>query len=378
MVPFRTGPSGFFCSRPGASRLECGIMGIRRKRTGKTAKVKPTTATKVRRRVKRRRLNAASLLPQVIRQLVTTESDLLLDEICRLARTAMGADEVDLFLMEPDGKTIREHEVAGRKLRATRHRLQVHSEGVAGWVAGKKRPCIISDVRKNRRYIPTDPGMRSEAAVPIWVGKQVVGVLNFESRHPGFFHKNDLVLLRFLAARVAIALRMTELHRRARRWQEWVAAINNIARLGGGVVPSETMFRRVADAVRLECGGEYAGIFRADYEKEMLMLVAQSGDHIQDDATEGRIRFGTGILGRAFAIGEVVNVRDVRNDPMYFYRVPGVLSQICMPIRVGDRPVGMLDVQAATVGEFTEDEVMFLDTVARLLAPQMQAAVPAV
>ena len=347
-------------------------MAVTRKRR-KPAARKSRSATRV--RVKRRRLEASKLLPQVIRQLITTEGDMLLFDICSLAQTAMGADEVDLFLMEPDGKTLLEHEVVGKKLRATRHRMKVGTEGVTGWVAGHKRYCIVPDVRKNKRYIPTVPGMRSEAAVPIFAGKRVLGVLNFESRHAAYFHKDDLELLRFLAARVAIALRVTDLHRRAIRWQERVGAINNIARLGGGVVPLETMYRRTVDAIRMECGGHYAAIYRADYEREMLILLAQSGAHSQNDATEGRQKFGTGILGRAFAIGEVVNVKDVRNDPMYFFKIPGVLSQVCVPVRVGDRAVGMLDVQAAVVGEFTKDEVMFLDTVARIVAPSIQATV---
>ena len=51
-------------------------------------------------------------------------------------------------------------------------------------------------------------------------------------------------------------------------------------------------------------------------------------------------------------------------------------SEVCVPIRIGDRCLGILDAQAATVGEFTDDETMFLEAVARLLAPSLQAAAP--
>jgi putative methionine-R-sulfoxide reductase with GAF domain len=63
---------------------------------------------------------------------------------------------------------------------------------------------------------------------------------------------------------------------------------------------------------------------------------------------------------------------------MYVARVPGVMSEVCVPIRVGDNCLGILDAQAQTVGEFTGDEVMFLEAVARLLAPSFQATAGAV
>jgi len=44
---------------------------------------------------------------------------------------------------------------------------------------------------------------------------------------------------------------------------------------------------------------------------------------------------------------------------------------------VGDACVGILDAQAQNVGEFTDEEVMFLEAVARTLAPMLQTAAPA-
>ena len=62
---------------------------------------------------------------------------------------------------------------------------------------------------------------------------------------------------------------------------------------------------------------------------------------------------------------------------MYLFKIPGVLSEVCVPIRVGDACVGILDAQAQTVGEFTDEEVMFLETVARTLASTLQTGAAA-
>jgi putative methionine-R-sulfoxide reductase with GAF domain len=327
---------------------------------------------------KKSRLDAMKLLPEVIRRLLAiSDADLLLHEVCALASDALGADEVSLLLSDPARQELVEHEVVGKKLRPTRFRLKIKDEGISGSAALRKTPQVVPDVRKDKRYVEVHSDVRSEAAVPILSGDDVLGVLNFESRKVGYFQRTDLPLLSFLASQLAIALKMVELDQRARRWQDRVAALHNLSRLGGGVVPRETVLQRTTDAVRMTCGGHYAAVFQGDYEREELVLLAQSSAHPLNIATGARLKFGTGLLGKAFELGETVNVRDVRKDAMYLFKIPGVLSEACIPIRVGDACVGILDAQAQNVGEFTDEEVMFLETVARSLAPTLQTTAPA-
>jgi putative methionine-R-sulfoxide reductase with GAF domain len=323
-------------------------------------------------------MDAVKLLPEVIRRLLAvSDPDLLLHEVCALASDALGADEVSLLLIDPDGSELVEHEVVGKKLRPTRYRLRVKDQGICGAAASKRQPQVVADVRKDKRYVEVHSEMRSEAAVPILSGEEILGILNFESKKIGYFQKSDVPVLSFLASQVAIALKLVEIDRRARVWQDRVSALHNLARLGGGAAPREAVLQRVVDAVRMTCGGHYAAIFQGDYEREELVLLAQSSAHPINIATGARLKFGTGLLGKAFELGETVNVKDVRKDPMYLFKIPGVLSEICVPIRVGDACLGIIDAQAQNVGEFTDDEAMFLETVTRALVPLLQTAAPA-
>jgi len=329
-------------------------------------------------RGKRTRLDAVKLLPEVIRRLLSiSDAEELLREVCTLANKALGAEEVSLLLAAPGARELVEHEVVGKKLRPTRHRLRFDDPGISVWSARERKPVVVSDVRKDRRYLEVRSDTRSEAAVPILAGDRLLGVLNFESRRVGYFQKGDLGLLLFLASQLAVALRVVELDARARERQERLEALHNLSRLLGGVAPIEAVLQRMADAVRMTSGGHYAAIFQGDYEREELVLLAQASANPLTIAAGARLKFGTGLIGKAFAIGETINVRDVRKDPMYLFKVPGVLSELCVPVRLGDACVGILDAQAAAVGEFTDEEVMFLETVARLLAPAVQAHAPA-
>src|SRR5437868_1989871 len=111
---------------------------------------------------KKSRMDAVKLLPEVIRRLLAvSDTDLLLHEICSLASDALGADEVSLLLIDPDGSDLVEHEVVGKKLRPTRYRLRVRDEGICGSAASKRQPVVVADVRKDKRYVEVHSEMRS-------------------------------------------------------------------------------------------------------------------------------------------------------------------------------------------------------------------------
>lgn len=327
-------------------------------------------------RAVRKRLEAMNRLPEMIRRLrAASNGESFLGRMCALVKEGLGADEVAVLLPDPSGREMVEHEAAGDRRRTPRVRLRVREEGIVGWVAAHRLPQLVADVRQDRRYFKVNPATRSEAVLPILEGDRLLGVLDIESRHPGYFQRKDLPVLEFLAVQLGIALRLERREEEVREWKERMGAVQNILRLGGGVVPASVMFQRAVDSVRLTCGGHYAAVFEGDYDRGELVLRAQSSAFPLDLAVGTRIRFRTGLVGKAFELGETVNVRDVRRDPMYVERIPGVLSEVCVPIRVGDRCLGILDAQAQTVGEFTPDEVMFLETIARALAPAFRTPV---
>ncbi len=79
-------------------------------------------------------------------------------------------------------------------------------DGIVGWVVAHKKQALVSDVRKDRRYVKGFPGIRSELAVPVMIADNVLGVMNIESPQVGFFDEEDRRLLTAAAAQFAVAL----------------------------------------------------------------------------------------------------------------------------------------------------------------------------
>jgi EAL domain-containing protein (putative c-di-GMP-specific phosphodiesterase class I)/putative methionine-R-sulfoxide reductase with GAF domain len=75
-----------------------------------------------------------------------------------------------------------------------------------------------------------------------------------------------------------------------------------------------------------------------------LRCIAQRGLWQILDGMSG----SSGITGRTWASGTPVVVPDVTHDPDYLEAIPGVVSEICVPIAVGDKTIGALNVESLT------------------------------
>jgi diguanylate cyclase (GGDEF)-like protein len=88
--------------------------------------------------------------------------------------------------------------------------------GLSGWVVEHGQAQIVDDVRTDPRYIG-DPGVRSEMVVPLLSSGRAIGALIVSHPAVGVFGQRDLTLLQAVAAQIAAAIDVAELHERLKR-----------------------------------------------------------------------------------------------------------------------------------------------------------------
>ena len=136
------------------------------------------------------------------------------------------------------------------------------------------------------------------------------------------------------------------------RLRQALGRVDNVVAICELVV--EALFRRghLMSSLYLERNGE-------------LRCVSQRGLWQVRDGMPG----SAGITGRTWATGRPIIVEDVSSHPDYLEAIPGVVSEICVPILVNGESVGALNVES--LSPLTRETTVLTETVARLLADRL-------
>src|SRR6266571_312334 len=111
-------------------------------------------------------------------------------------------------------------------------------KGIVGYAVEQKQAILVRDVKKDPRYIETNPETRSELAVPMVYKGKVIGVLDLEHTRRGFFTEEHQRTMTTLAAQIAIALENARLYEEIERQERRLERDLALAReLQGRLLP---------------------------------------------------------------------------------------------------------------------------------------------
>lgn len=118
---------------------------------------------------------------------------------------------------------------AGQIMLKRGHKIPT-SKGLVGRAATRNEVVLVPDVTQEPDWLPNLllPETKSEIAVPITLGEQVLGVLDVQQNVIGGVTEEDAYLLQSVANQVAVALRNARLFEQTQRQAEQEAVINQI------------------------------------------------------------------------------------------------------------------------------------------------------
>ncbi len=141
----------------------------------------------------------------------------LLKTVVDLTKERFGLYHVAIYTLQEEllhiaAKTwsSEDEQAPGRPLEV--HILQAHSP-IARAVRSRK-PVVVNDVAQEDGYDdhPALPGTRSELAIPLLIGRQVLGVFDLHSESTYRFSQDDVEIQTTLAAQIAVALQNARLY----------------------------------------------------------------------------------------------------------------------------------------------------------------------
>lgn len=173
---------------------------------------------------------------------------------------------------------------------------------------------------------------------------------------------------------VGIVMDITERRQVKEALERRVAYLALLNKVGREIVAArdlEGLLHRATQLVQEVFGYHHVALFLLDPERGDLEMRACAGEFADLFPPEHRIPLGEGMVGWAARRGERVLANDVEKNPHYinFYpdRIP-TRSELCVPIRIGEEVVGVLDAQSPDLNAFCEDDVMVMETLADQIA----------
>ena len=163
-------------------------------------------------------------IAQVARSISTTQNfDALLSQITNLISREFGFYHVGIFLLDPRQEYAvlsAANSEGGQRMLERSHRLRVGETGLVGFVTSTGKARVALDTGTDAVYFdnPDLPQTRSEIALPLRTGEEIIGALDVQSDQPNAFGQEDISILSTLADQVSIAIqnvRQFEATRRA-------------------------------------------------------------------------------------------------------------------------------------------------------------------
>jgi PAS domain S-box-containing protein len=233
-------------------------------------------------------------------------------------------------------------------------------------------------------------GARSYLHTPLIAQGELVGSLLLVSENPAAFTTEHVEVAGELSGQLAIGIHQARLRKQIRRHtqeleQQVMARTVQLARRSAQLRVAAEVARDATTAhslddlldnavnlVRDRFGFYHAGIFITDQRGEYAVLRSATGEAGRQMLEhEHRLKVGqVGIVGHVCAGGEPRIALDTGADAVYFDNpfLPDTRSEMALPMRVGGRAIGALDVQSTEEAAFDQDDIEIMQVMADQLA----------
>jgi PAS domain S-box-containing protein len=334
---------------------------------------------------RRRAEETASLLNASL-SLSSLDLQETLHTIGQRARHLFAADGCRIFLLEPDGNTLRcvlalaESETAFADLRINL------GQGVTGHVALTGQAEIVNDMLNDPRA-QTVPGTEEEPEAlifaPLKSGEKTIGVISIRrvgSERP--FQPNDLDLLQAFASLAASAVSNARLFEEVQaRLQELeiLQTLSTSLRQARAVEEMLPLFiQYAAQSVNAAAGSIYLW---EEASGEWVSHGWMTADgRWQTDTADLRHRPGQGVTGWVGERGEIYVTTDWRADPTNqplpheLEFIESLTSGISLPLKAESRVIGVLHLWYVERHDFSGEEKRLLTAIADMAGNAIQRA----
>lgn len=239
-------------------------------------------------------------------------------------------------------------------------------------VVQSKNTLILKDTHQYQAWSKNIRGsedVRSWACIPLVYNDRVFAIITLDHRQAGFYQPRDEARLNRFGNQAAIAMQNALLFEENQKQKDIQGVV--IQNITGSIVSlyeDEKLYKSVADAaMTLFSGAHRTEIYLHEGTHFRRVAMRSEGIYTAKDVRE-TFRLNYGLVGEVFKSGTAKLLKNVKESQTYKIMLLETASEIVMPIKQGDKVIGVLNIEHPVVGGLTEKDLVIADALANLTA----------
>ena len=269
---------------------------------------------------------------------------------------------------------------AGEMMLAQFHKIQ-KGRGLVGRAAETNEAVLVSDTSQNPDWLPNSwlPDTKSEAAIPISIGDDVLGVLDVQHNITDGLRQENVDSLQSIANQVAVATQNIRQYENSRKIAADMSVVANVGIATSTITDIDRLLKEVVDLSKKSFDLYHAHIYLLNEAGDLLELASGAGEVGRQMVSEKRtipMDSEKSLVARSARTQQGVVVNDVTAAPDFLPHplLPETRAEMAVPMVVSGKVIGVLDVQSEIANRFTEVDINIQTTLASQIAVAVQNA----
>src|SRR3972149_283927 len=203
--------------------------------------------------------------------------------------------------------------------------------------------------------------------LPLVAQNKTLGLVELqETRGPRTFSDREIYLAQTLCHQIAVAIENARLFGATRRQVQELSILYQVSAAATEATSEDDLIRKATDLIRENLFPDNLGVLMLDRVANQLKV------HPSYEAGKPlkalTIPLGRGITGQVAAKGQPLRVGDIKKVKNYLDYDEDTQSELCVPMKIGDRVIGVINAESRQLNHFSESDEQLLLTLSGQLA----------
>ena len=247
-----------------------------------------------------------------------------------------------------------------------------YGEGVSGKAIHLRQPVVASiNEYSSFRVSPVliGEGIQTLVGFPLLAKGKAIGTITLLSRSPRELTQREINLLKSIGNQIGLALENSKLFEETKKRLGELTILYEIMKISASTLDLDEVVKKIIDSLKSFFKFEALGILWVDENTRRLLPHPASNHELSmRDMEKLKLCVGKGITGWVAEKGEPLLVNDVRKDGRYICGDERISSEMCLPLKLGQKVIGVIDVQSRELNAFTENDLRLFTIASRQIA----------